>query len=385
MIKILSFGLHSFCALTIILLTLTALTSCARAPSPDYPPTAMSASSAEAPPLVTADAGFGQRVRQSGPIELRPDHPRRYVVEPGDSVLEIAGVFFQQPWRWPEVWRPQPGSDEPEAVYPGEVIELYYEMGQPRLRPVAGIPTIKLSPQIRFEPIEASVPTVPRQAVKSLLKQSIVTTKAIWNNAPTIAANPDDRVLIGIGEKMYVSGFTDFDQVNYGVFHPGGQYRDPATGDVLGFVGYYVGEAVLEQPGDPAVFVLTDLKREARAGDRLFPVQEQRAEIYEFVPQMPPPDTAGYVIGVFGEGVVAGQYQSVVVNLGETEGMEPGYILDIFSKDLVPQQSGWLASAAQPWRRVGSLMLYDIYPDMSYGLVTDMTDPIRVSDRVQTP
>lgn len=383
MIKILPVGLYSFSIL--ILLLIGALTSCAKPPSGAYSTATMPASNIEAPPLVTAEPGL-RRIQRSGPVKLRPDHPQRYVVAPGDTLVEVVGVFFQQPWRWPEVWRPQPGAEAPEAIYPGEVIELYYEAGQPRLRPVAGIPTIKLSPQIRVQPIEAAVPTVPRQAVRSLLKESIVTTKATWNAAPSITANPDDRVILGIGERFYVTGFTEFDQRSYRVFHPGGQYRDPATGDVLGFIGYYVGEAVLQQPGDPAIFVLTDLRREARAGDRLFPVDEQRTEIYEFVPQIPPPDAQGYVVGVFGDSVVAGQYQTVVVNLGETEGMEPGYVLDIFSKDLVPEQNwGWLGFASPTWRRIGSLMLYDIYPDMSYGLVTDMTDAIRISDRVQAP
>lgn len=341
----------------------------------------------EPPPVAAVDdgRGFSSRLRRGGPIELRADHPQRYIVKQGDTPQKVAEVFLKRPWRWPEVWRPRPGTDNPEQLYEGEVIELYYQGSQPQLGPVAGVPTIKLSPEIRIQPIKDIAPTVSRQAVNSFLKQSVVTDESTWQTAPKIIGNAENRVLNATGGKVYVAGIDSSYPSNYRIFRPGDQYTDPLTGESLGLAGRYVGEAVLEELGNPSVLVLTDAQLEVRTGDRLFPMDESIIEPLQFEPQMAPPDTQGYIIALLGENVLAGQFQSMVVNLGEDDGMQPGYMLDIVGIDQVPRQS-LLASSTNPIdQQVGSLMIYKVYDDVSYGLVTDMSDTIEVLDRVQSP
>jgi hypothetical protein len=369
----------------VILIVFATLTACAqRAPAASPDPTNPRYS--EPPPLATrSGGGFSSRLRRGGGIELRPDHPQRYIVKQGDTPQKVAEVFLKRPWQWPEVWRPQSGTDNPGQLFVGEVIELYYQGGQPRLRPVAGVPTIKLSPEIRVQPIEDIVPKIPRQAISSFLKRSVVTDASAWRAAPKIIGNAENRVLNATGSKIYVDGITSSYPSNYRIFRPGNRYRDPLTGELLGRAGQYVGEAILEEKGNPSVLMLTDAQLEVRTGDRLFPIDEAGIEPRQFQPQMAPPDTQGHIIALLGENVLASQYQSLVVNLGEDDGMQPGYMLDIVGTDQVSQQ-GWLATSANPIdQQVGTLMLYKVYDDVSYGLVTDMNDTIGVLDRVQSP
>lgn len=362
-----------------------ALTACAqRAPEPSADPT--NARLIEPPPVaVNSGTGFSSRLRHEGPIELRPNHPQRYIVKQGDTPQKVAAVFLARPWRWSEVWRPRPGTDNIEQLYIGEVIELYYQGGQPQLRPVTGVPTIKLSPEIRTQPIADIVPTVSRQVISSFLKRSVVTDESAWQTAPKIIGNAENRVLNATGGKVYVAGINSSYPSNYRIFRPGPQYRDPSTGELLGLSGQYVGEAVLEEVGNPSVLVLTNAQLEVRTGDRLFPVDETVIEPLQFEPQMAPPDTQGHIIALLGENVLASQFQSLVVNLGEDDGMQPGYMLNIVGTDQVPRQ-GLLASSTNPIdHQVGSLMLYKVYDGVSYGLVTDMNDTIEILDRVQSP
>ncbi len=368
----------------VILAVFGALTACAqKGPNPSIDPT--QSRFMEPPPMATdGRGGFSSRLRRVGPIALRPDHPQRYIVKQGDTPQKVAEVFLNQPWRWPELWSPRPGTNNLEQLFVGEVIELYYQGGQPRLRPVAGVPTIKLSPEVRVQPIAEIVPTIPRQAISSFLKRSVVTDASAWQAAPKIIGNAENRVLNATGGKIYVSGITSTYPSNYRIFRPGNQYRDPLTGKLLGLAGLYVGEAILEEVNDPSVLVLTDAQLEVRAGDRLFALDEEGVEPVQFEPQMAPPDTQGHIIALLGENVLASQYQSLVVNLGEQDGMEPGYVLDIVGTDQAPQQ-GFLASANKVDHQVGSVMLYKVYNGVSYGLVTDMNDTIEVLDRVQSP
>lgn len=340
------------------------------------------------PPLVTRNEKSASTLRAPGPIVLRPKHPQRYVVGPEDTLLDVASRFLEEPWRWPEVWHPTSDDKDNNLLYPGEVIELYIEKGQPRLRPASETLTIKLSPRVRVETLVQPIPTVPKSDVEGFLKGSIVVDKADWIEAPIIVGNFDDRVLLPPGNQIYVyaSGIKDFDQRRYQVFRFDKEYRDPATGQPLGFGGLYVGEAVLEQEGNPAVLALTETHLEGRAGDHLFPLPHGEIEHYHFLPQAAPPDTTGHIIALLGDHVLASQYQSVVVNLGERDGMEPGYMLNIFATARNTTKPMFRPVAQQsPEHKIGSLMLYKVYEGVSYGLVITMNDSIRVFDRVEAP
>jgi len=141
--------------------------------------------------------------RPSGPLRLRPDHPEAYLVRPEDTVLQVAGVFLEEPWRWPELWQPGPGRAA-APLYPGEVIELYYDNQQPRLRPASGVATLKLSPQLRVQALSQAIPAIPRNAIAGFLKNAIVVSRADWQAAPAIIGNFDDRVSAGYRPKLHL-------------------------------------------------------------------------------------------------------------------------------------------------------------------------------------
>ncbi|MFO1428530.1 MAG: hypothetical protein U1F76_00085 [Candidatus Competibacteraceae bacterium] len=349
----------------------------------------------EPPPLVgTAVLTSGavrpatRQPRPAGPIRLRPDHPQAYLVRPEDTVLQVAEVFLEEPWRWSEIWQPGPGRAA-GSLYPGEVIELYYDKQQPRLRPAGGVATLKLSPQVRLQTLSQAIPAVPRSAVAGFLKNAIVVSKADWQAAPAIVGNFDDRTLIDTARNyVYALGIDSEEPRRYRVFQPTGEYRDPATGQSLGFGGAYVGNAVLEkaaEEGKPAVLAMTDTRLESRAGDRLFPAdQSEDSELYSFAPQAPPADTAGWIIGLLGRNVVAGQYQSVVVNLGAADGLEVGDMLGVYAIGRgLYSQFGY--GGRSPSHKVATLMLYRVYDRVSYGLITEMKDFVKTHDRVGEP
>ncbi len=350
---------------------------------------------AEPPPLastaVLTPASARPATRQprpAGPLRLRPDHPQAYLVRPEDTVLLVAGVFLEEPWRWPELWQPGPGRAA-ESLYPGEVIELYYDNQQPRLRPASGVTTLKLSPQVRLQTLSRAIPAVPRSAIAGFLKNAIVISKADWQAAPAIVGNFDDRTLVDTTRNyIYAVGLDPEESRRYRVFQPTGEYRDPATGQSLGFGGAYVGDAVLETAaaeGKPAVLAMTDTRLESRAGDRLFPVdQSEDSDLYSFAPKAPPADTAGWIISLLGRNVVAGQYQSVVINLGAADGMEVGDMLGVYATGRGLQtQFGF--GGRLPSHKVATLMLYRVYDRVSYGLITEMRDFVRAHDRVGEP
>jgi hypothetical protein len=377
---IVHFGTHSIIK-SLPLAVLTIISACAQAPLAERP-------AVSEPPTVAAEKAAATTKLPAGPVTLRPDHPQTYVVAAGDTSFDIAAKFLETPWRWPEVWRPDPGVNYPNAIYPGDVIELYYERDQPRLRVAKGRANLKLSPQVRVETLSQPIPPIPRSAIESFLMRTFVASNSDWELAPRIVGNVDGRIVLGTGDRVYVRGVLPFDQRFFRVFRRSEEYRDPITKQSLGVGGIYVSDAVLQQEDDPATLVLTATRRDVRVGDRVFPVEDE-VEVYDFIPHAPPPDTEGRVIAVEDKTVLVGQYQRVVVNLGEEDGMEPGHLLRIHSvgRDVkYPVTYSSIGSTVRlPDEEVGLLMIYRVHDHISYGLVMTANRTVNIGDRVTDP
>jgi hypothetical protein len=87
--------------------------------------------------LLAGTAAPGVAVAQvsgtSMSVPLAPDAPDRYVVKRGDTLWDIAGVFLRDPWYWPEIWYVNPEIANPHLIYPGDVLNLVYVDGKPRI------------------------------------------------------------------------------------------------------------------------------------------------------------------------------------------------------------------------------------------------------------
>lgn len=82
----------------------------------------------------------------SAELSLREDSPDSYVVEEGDSLWKISGIFLNNPSRWPDIWQGNPAIGNPNLIFPGDVIVL---------RMVEGVPTLS---------VESSATSVGAQA-----------------------------------------------------------------------------------------------------------------------------------------------------------------------------------------------------------------------------
>lgn len=326
-------------------------------------------------------------VSAAEPVELNPAHPDRYTVVKGDTLWDIAGRFLREPWLWPEVWQVNPQIRNPHLIYPGDVISLTYEDGRPLLSLVRGTRDVKLSPQVRSTPLDAAIPAIPIDAIRQFLSHPYVVGEGELEQAPYVVAHAGEHIIGGAGNRIYVRAIESEDRQRFDIVRPGGAYKDADTGEILGYEALYIGDASLQSTGDPATLGLVHTQQETREGDRLVPSVADKP-LTTFYPKAPDQSIDGSIIGVLGGVTQIGQYQVVVLDRGERDGLMPGDVMAIdslgetISDDVSPER--W-DKVKLPNEQAGHLMVFRTFPRVSFALVMDATRAIHVLDRVRNP
>jgi len=320
-------------------------------------------------------------------VELNPNHPERYVVVKGDTLWDIAGHFLRDPWLWPEIWHVNQQIANPHLIYPGDTLVLTYVNGKPRLMLERGSRDVKLSPQMRSTPLDKAIPAIPMDAILPFLSRPYVVGKGELDQAPYVVDFADDRLMGGAGHRAYVRSIETNEHSSYSVVRPGKAYKDGDTGEILGYEALYVGDAQLQQTGDPATLLLTSTEIETLAGDRLLPATEDSVR-QNFYPKAPDRDVRGNIISIIHGVLQVGQHQVVVLDRGSEDGLQPGDVLAIDHRgETVPDSvtPNPRDTVKLPNEKAGSLMVFRTFPRVSFGLILAATRAIHIMDPVHNP
>jgi LysM repeat protein len=334
-----------------------------------------------------------------GSIALAPNAPDSYVVKRGDTLWGIAKVFLRDPWYWPEIWQVNPQVQNPHLIYPGDTLRLVFIEGQPRIVLQPGLQrgdSARVVPRVRSQPLEAAVTTIPYETVAAFMSKPTVLSKEQISDAPYVVATRDMHVVMADGDTLYARGFTSPALVgtHYNVVRVGDALRDPDDNRVVGYDGVYNGAGRVTRAGDPATLIMTASARETETGDKLF--QSGVDVPLDFIPSPPKTEVSGRIMAVSDGVTVIGQYQVVVINRGARDGLAPGNVLAVYQagdKIRDTQNRGFLhgdtrlfaASVQLPDERIGTFMVFKTFDRMSYGLIMEAKNMIRVTDKVENP
>lgn len=328
-------------------------------------------------------------------VRLAPEHPEQYVVVQGDTLWDISARFLQDPWLWPEIWQINPAIKNPHLIYPGDIIRLEYVEGKPVLtiergEEAGGFPTVRLSPVVRYTPLETAIPTIPIDAIKQFLLYPRIVTEHDLESSPYIVATSEGHLISGTGDKIYARGVSAGEESrNYSIVRRGQVYRDPANAHkIIGYEAVDVGSAQMTEAGDPSTLFITQAKREVLKGDRLFPSIEEEFDLH-FTPHAPGDAVNGQIISVLDGVSRIGRLQTVVVNRGKQDGLEVGHVLAVYrTGDTVRDNIGGgnqSRTVKLPDERAGMLMVVRLFDNISYALVMEATRDLRILDTVKNP
>jgi hypothetical protein len=347
---------------------------------------------------------LGATAAMADTVKLRKDHPDKYTVVKGDTLWDISAKFLESPWRWPEVWSYNPQIKNPHLIYPGDVVYLEYDAaGKPVLRVSRGQPQIKmtpqaqaqgvnkLSPQVRTLRIDAPIATIPLNAIQQFLGQPRVLSKSEVENAAYIISSKDSRLISGAGDRIYARGIRPGQDPNsrYAVLRIGKAYRNPGAtgGDILGYEAIHVADARAIDFGDPTTLNIIESSRETLVGDKLVPKKASGLD-QTFIPHPPSTPTNGQIIAVIDGLSRIGQYQTIVINKGDKDGLETGHVLAVFQsgkkvRDVYGSNRG--EEVTLPDLRAGVALVYRTFGHVSYALVMEAYMDMQVHDMVRNP
>ncbi|MEQ1591193.1 MAG: LysM peptidoglycan-binding domain-containing protein [Thiobacillaceae bacterium] len=376
-------------------------------------------------------------------VKLQDNAPEKYVVVKGDTLWDISGRFLKDPWRWPEVWNlNREEIKNPHWIYPGDMVVLDKSGSVPRLRLVKGsnngMTTVKLSPGVRASEIsDDAIQTIPARVIYPFLSQPRVVAEDELGNAPFILGTNEERVVLGSGDDAFATGGKE-GVTRWNVLRPGKTLKDPETGEVLGHEVEYLGDARTVSPGAPQKIRITRSVQEILPKDKL--VEADASMTFEYVPRAPETQVNGRIISAYGGISDSGRYQTVVINRGKRDGLEPGHVLAVYregravelSKDEKEKmtwvagkqgtsgEGAWLNSDVRclksnskvtydqstdvrntfsntclgldsettvklPDARSGLVMVYRVYDRVSYALIMQSERPVYLLDKVQNP
>lgn len=404
-----------------------------------------------------AAPGDAQRSAVAAPAvvtapELRDDAPDRHVVVPGDTLWAISGRFLKDPWRWGELWNMNKEQiRNPHRIFPGDVVVINRRAapGQPMAELIRAEQVVKLSPNIRVEPLgPKAIPAIPSQKIEPFLVRPFIVTDEQLAAAATIVETQENRVVIGAGNVAYVRGLDEKLGRSFQVFRPGPVLIDPDTKEPLGREAFYLGEVKVTRFGEVSTVEIVRSTQEILLGDRLVPIPP--IGFPEYIPRPPSQPVTGRIMGVYGRAnvVEVAQYDVVTLNRGSRDGLEVGHVLAIYRNPLAeraanrpnvlwgrvgpsgsdvplesqripreqldmsnlrsevlwgrvgpagrgtptssstavkPSADGARTGKGVPEERYGVLMVFRTFDRVSYAIIMDTSRPVNVSDLVRNP
>lgn len=338
--------------------------------------------------------------RNVNPPALKASAPNIYVVKKGDTLWDISKRFLKNPVRWPEIWASNKHVKNPHWIFPGDRLLMCDYQGRPIIGKDEGdgcdgiisryLGSTSLQPQIRVESLNNTIPVIPLEHIKQWLERYTLMAPDSVQGTPYILGTADQRVLAGKGQKVYVRGNGLVVGQRYAVYREAEPYVfTDANGKkytaALELQQVASGIAVRSE-GKVTTLELTDsYNAEVRRGDRVL------AEYDPMLPTLFYPTNAesivpgGQIVRVLGSIGTAARHSVVTLDRGTAHGVQTGHVFSVNQKGEVVTDPKTKERVQLPGERIGQVMVFKAFDQLSYAYVLDSELPIKVGAGIQPP
>lgn len=319
----------------------------------------------------------------AGVSQVQAQESARYTIKKGDTLWGISAQFLESPWLWPELWEQNNNIENPDLIYPGDV--LLISSSSIRLLRSTKMRNVKLSPTIRETPIHEAITTIEPSAIIPFLSQSIVIEEDELESAARVLRGTNDEIVLGKNARFYVAGLADTNATKFQIFRIGRKITDQSGNVSYGLEGVHLGTAsLLERHDEVSVLEVDSANQEIRPGDRLVAVEKPTA-LPHYFPHRPDTPVDSRIL-MIPKGVnEAARRDIVIVSGGSAEQMQAGHVLEVFSNKGAMKDPVTGESIVLPELKVGTAMVFKTYAHISYAILMESTAAIKIGDRASSP
>jgi hypothetical protein len=276
----------------------------------------------------------------------------------GDTLWGIANKELKDPFTWPEIWKENKWIKNPDLIYPGQIIKirsefLKEEKSQAEVAPKPAATTIGKSVE---EPTAEPAP-VPPEPAKEDVKEDVKKEEAQIKKHPISDRNllmtsgyiaetipgvgqivklPAGQTLLSTNDlfDVYINPPAKAGDKFY-VIKSSERIRHPSTGEKIGYAITIKGIIeILGTKNDQTIAKVTKNFEEIMEGDTLVPYYE--IDIPMTTGIFRSPDISGLIIAASNQFTFQSMLDTVYIDKGCKDGIEPG---DIFKTMAVDNQA----------------------------------------------
>ncbi|WP_312328613.1 LysM peptidoglycan-binding domain-containing protein [Acinetobacter sp.] len=338
--------------------------------------------------------------RNVNPPALKANAPNVYVVKKGDTLWDISKRFLKNPVRWPEIWASNKHVKNPHWIFPGDRLLMCDYQGRPIIGKDEGdgcegiisryLGSTSLQPQIRVESLNNTIPVIPLEHIKQWLERYTLLAPDSVQGTPYILGTADQRVLAGKGQKVYARGHGLVVGQRYAVYREAEPYVfTDADGkkytSALELQQVASGIAVRGE-GDVTTLELTDsYNAEVRRGDRVLPEYDPMLPTLFYPTNAENIAAGGQIVRVLGSIGTAARHSVVTIDRGTAHGVQTGHVFSVNQKGEVVTDPKTKERVQLPGERIGQIMVFKNFDQLSYAYVLESELPIKVGAGIQAP
>lgn len=294
-----------------------------------------------------------------------------YTIQSGDTLWDISGNFYGDPWMWPLIWEINPYIVDPHWIYPDNKLKIRLEQGL-MYGLKAGVPDL-------ITPFDWWDPT---WYYSTKTNRVDFITNAKFDKAGEIVDEFDDSMLLGEEHEVY---FTMDESANvqlgdvFTVIREREKVKHPDKGGSIGHVIDTLGEietvksTTLKSGAVVYTGKIIDSTSEMAVGDKL--VNMPREE-YTVTLNKTSLDLNGYIVAFQPDQRNFAEADLVYIDLGSKDGVELGNSFSIWRESKNEKRL--------PGYFMGNLIVIHVEPSNSTAVVTNSLKELKVGDTVKS-
>ena len=331
-------------------------------------------------------------------LDVKDNAPTTYTVKKNDTLWDIARLFLDKPWLWPELWRNNTQIMNPHLIYPGDVLVLRYVDGEPVMEVVRDKPRITLSPNVARATKPSPISLLPWSVIEPYIQHHEILDPGKYKILPHLLGDKNASMRF-VDDDLVMSRRSGRARDQYRVIRKQSKIED-FDGNTLGVQVHHIADATMveDRAAGEWLVKIEDANSEAKRGDKLLYGEPKTAG--DMTLQAASKSQRGFIVGNLHQHQLLGKYDVVIVDLGE-EDIEPGTVMGIYQQGptiIDGDEPKYLSESKvvmstfddgstveQPALKVGELIIFSTFTHASYGIITRAADIVKTGNIVAQP